>query len=653
MKNEEWPEAHFHASGVRHRRMGSQLSHADRQHGGIVNLPFAQYGGLLGAYLKPQRSRVALLAALLLGGIGLQLINPQILRFFIDTAQSPATAAGAQPAVLAGVAFIAVGLLQRAMMFTTVYLSEHVGWAATNGLRADLARHCLRLDMSFHKQRTPGELIERIDGDVTTLGNFFSQFAIQLLGNAVLIVAVLVLLFREDWRVGLVLSGYTLAALLALRAVQNVGVRRWGAYRAASAEQFGFLEERMSGTEDIRASGAEAHILRRFSVIMQDVMRKNRAARLVSNLTFATTHFLAVIGYGLGLAIGAYLYSRGAASIGTAFLIVSYIGMLSAPLDGIREQIQDLQQAAASISRIGELFAIRPLVLDGERASLPAGALAVEFDGASFRYDDHRPPTTDHRPLHSGSFVATSANDRQTTDNGQQTTDDLVLEDISFQLEPGRVLGLLGRTGGGKTTLTRLLFRLYDPCGGAIRLGGVDIRDLSFADLRARVGMVTQEVQLFQASIRDNLALFDRRIDDRQIAQALDEVGLWGWAQSLPAGLDTRLGAGGLGLSAGEAQLLAFARVFLRDPGLIILDEASSRLDPATERLLERAIDRLLAGRTAIIIAHRLDTVRRSDTILILDGGEVAEYGPRERLAGDTGSRFYHLLQTGLEEVLA
>jgi ATP-binding cassette, subfamily B, bacterial len=607
-----------------------------------MNVSFARYRGLLGAYLGPERARVALLVGLLLGSIGLQLVNPQVLRYFIDSAQA---GAATQALLAAALMFILVGMAQRAVALASVYLGERVGWAATNALRADLARHCLRLDMAFHKQHTPGELIERIDGDVTMLSNFFSQFAIQLLANGVLIVAVLVVLFLEDWRVGLGLAGYTLIAILALAAAQNLGVQRWAAYRQAEAEQFGFLEERMSGMEDIRASGAEEHTLRRLTAIMGDVMRKNRAARLVSNLTFTISNFLFVVGYGLGLAVGAYLYTQGRVSIGTAFLIVNYVGMLSAPLDSIRAQVQDLQQAAAGIGRIGALLAIQPRVLEAPRAALPAGALAVELEGVSFRYDDDLRPAADDR---SGGLV-----DLGPASFSQPSSGDLVLRDISFRLEPGQVLGLLGRTGSGKTTLTRLLFRLYDPNVGAIRLGGVDIRHAAFADLRARVGMVTQEVQLFQASIRDNLALFDRQVDERRIERTLGELGLWEWVQSLPQGLDTRLGAGGLGLSAGEAQLLAFARVFLRDPGLVILDEASSRLDPATERLLGQAIERLLRGRTAIVIAHRLDTVRRADAILILDQGAIVEHGPRARLAGDPGSRFSRLLQTGLEEVLA
>jgi ABC-type multidrug transport system fused ATPase/permease subunit len=227
-----------------------------------------------------------------------------------------------------------------------------------------------------------------------------------------------------------------------------------------------------------------------------------------------------------------------------------------------------------------------------------------------------------------------------------------VLHGLSLSLRPGEVLGVLGRTGSGKTTLTRLLFRLYEPTAGAIRLGGVGLPDTPLDELRRRVGIVTQDVQLFRASLRDNLSLFDQSIPDERIQAALEELGLGPWLRALPAGLDTEL-AGGEGLSAGEAQLLAFARVFLRDPGLVILDEASSRLDPATERLIEQAVGRLLHSRTAIIIAHRLATVQRADTILILDDGAVAECGPRADLMGDETSRFSELLRVGMEEVLA
>jgi ATP-binding cassette subfamily B protein len=257
------------------------------------------------------------------------------------------------------------------------------------------------------------------------------------------------------------------------------------------------------------------------------------------------------------------------------------------------------------------------------------------------------------------------ADERPTTEDGSPNTSDddppsfvfrpssSVLDDISFTLAPGQVLGLLGRTGSGKTTLTRLLFRLYDLSEGAIRLGGVDLRAARLGELRTRVGIVTQDVQLFQASIRDNLTLFDRSVTDDRILSMLDQLGLSRWLTALKQGLDTELGPGGGGLSAGEAQLLAFARVFLQDPGLVILDEASSRLDPATERLIERAVDRLLAGRTGIVIAHRLATVQRADEIMILERGQIVEHGPRELLANAPASRFATLLRAGMEELLA
>jgi ABC-type multidrug transport system fused ATPase/permease subunit len=237
------------------------------------------------------------------------------------------------------------------------------------------------------------------------------------------------------------------------------------------------------------------------------------------------------------------------------------------------------------------------------------------------------------------------------------TETETVLQNVSFQLQAGKVLGLLGRTGSGKTSLIRLLFRLYNPNSGHIRLGmnghQLDIGETRLEDLRQCIGMVTQDVQLFRATVRDNLTFFDKRVSDDKILQVVEELELSGWYNTLPQGLDTELATEGSSLSAGEAQLLAFTRVFLRDPGLVILDEASSRLDPATEQLIERAIDKLLANRTGIIIAHRLSTVHRADHILIVEGGRIREFGDYDDLAHDPNSRFYSLLQTGLEEVLA
>jgi ATP-binding cassette subfamily B protein len=261
---------------------------------------------------------------------------------------------------------------------------------------------------------------------------------------------------------------------------------------------------------------------------------------------------------------------------------------------------------------------MRAGVIDGEGVDLPGGALSVELDGVSFAY-------------------------------GAEP----VLQRVSCRVDPGEVLGLLGRTGSGKTTISRLLFRLYDPNDGVVRVGGTDIRTAPLAVLRERVGLVTQDVQLFGGTLRDNVALFDRRVPDARLREVFPELGLEAWLRALPEGLETRLGAGGRGLSAGEAQLVALARVFLKDPGLVVLDEPSSRLDPATERLLERALTRLLDGRTGIVIAHRLETIERADRILILEDGRVVEIGRRGELARDPGSHFARLLRIGIAEALA
>lgn len=608
-----------------------------------MNVPLKRYLALLSEYLRPQSQRVLVLAVLLFSSVGLQLLNPQILRAFIDTA----TVQGSQRDMfIAALLFIGVALANQAFSVGAAYLGENIGWTATNALRADLAAHCLKLDMSFHKARTPGELIERIDGDVNALSSFFSKFVIDMLSNVVLMIGVLVLLFFEDWRVGAGMSVFALAALVILIRMRSIAVPYWTAVREARAHFYGFLGERLAGTEDIRSSAATGYVMRQFYALLRGWLPLERRAGIASYTMWMTTLLLFAGGNALAFVLGAYLYRAGAITIGTVYIIFYYTELLRQPIEQIRTQLQELQKADASIKRVEELFHTRSRISDGVGTPIPAGALAVELASVSFGYNDERPTTEDERPN-------TPDDDPSSFVLRPQSS---VLTDITFTLAPGRVLGLLGRTGSGKTTLARLLLRLYDPTAGTICLGGVPAPEARLHELRRRVGMVTQDVQLFQSSVRDNLTFFNRDISDARIMDALDDLGLRDWLHALPAGLDSELGAGA-GLSAGEAQLLAFARLFLADPGLVILDEASSRLDPATEQLVERAVSKLLrpddGQRTGIIIAHRLATVQRADDILILEAGRILEYGPREHLARDPGSHFAHLLRTGMEEVLA
>jgi ABC-type multidrug transport system fused ATPase/permease subunit len=585
-----------------------------------MSISLTHHRSLLFTYLRPQLARVAILTALLLSSIALQLLNPQVLRAFLDAAKS-----GDTMGFLTRVALLYVGvaMVQQGLSLAATYFSERVAWTATNALRADLTLHLLRLDLGFHKERTPGELIERVDGDVTALANFFSQFVVQIVGNLLFMLGVLVALWLEDWRAGLPLSIFAVIVLGAMIRLRAIAVPHWTASRQANADLFGFLEERLGGTEDIRSSGAGDYVLSRLYRFTRERLRTGRLARVVASIGWSVQGILMTSGVALSIVLAATLYRAGALSIGAAFLIYYYTQLLFQPLNVISYQLMDFQKASAGLLRVQELLQTQSILTDGAGSTdgiLPAGALSVEFTGVAFGYEEQ----------------------------------DMVVRDLSFRLEPGKVLGLLGRTGSGKTTIARLLFRLYDPAAGIVRLGGVDVRSARRAEVRARVGMVTQDVQLFRASVRENLTFFDGALDDARIVGVLDDLGLGDWYRALPDGLDTLL-TGSDGLSAGEGQLLAFARVFLRDPGVVILDEASSRLDPATERLIERAVDKLLAGRTGIIIAHRLSTIQRVDDVMILEAGSILEHGPRLELLARADSRFGRLLEASgaeVEEVL-
>jgi ABC-type multidrug transport system fused ATPase/permease subunit len=572
---------------------------------------------LVATYLRPQRPRLLLLAVLLLAGIVLQLANPQLLGQFIDDAQ-----AGSSSSELFRIAsaFLAVALLTQVAVIAETYVAEDVGWRTTNALRADLTRHILTLDDSFHSEHGSGELIERIDGDVSAIAGFFARFVVHVVGSALFLIGVLAVVWREDWRIGGVLTTFAAAAVaFLLRGGAFVGLHAREA-RQTSAELSAFLEERLSGLPDIKANGADSYTMVRFHERLRDRFTTGRRSILAASIFTNTVNILFVAGTAASLALSLVLFDAGELTVGGVFTVFRYTTMLRMPLERLSRHMNSFQQATGGIVRVRELLSIHPRVVtraDGG-VGLTDGALAVEFDRVSFAYEN-----------------------------------DVVLDEISFDLPPGQVLGLLGRTGSGKTTMSRLLFRLHDVTAGAIRLDGVDVRDARLDDLRRCVALVTQDVQLFAGTLRDNVTMFDPTVDDAELTAVFAALDLDEWLDELPDGLDTMLGVTARGLSAGEAQLVALTRVFLKDPGVVVLDEASSRLDPHTERLLEHAITRLLAGRTGIVIAHRLATVERADSIMILDGGRIAEFDRRAALAADPDSQFSRLARAGLEEVLA
>lgn len=569
---------------------------------------------LLATYVRPEWPRAVLLGLLLFAGIGLQLANPQIARTFIDQAQAGEPF---ERLVRLALLFIGVALLTQGATVAETYVAESLGWRTTNALRADLTRHVLDLDASFHADHGAGELIERIDGDVSAIADFFARFVVQVLGSAVFLFGVLVLLYREDWRIGAVLTLFVLAALAFMTRGGGLVAVRSGAARQAAADLSGYLEERLAGLPDLKTSGADAHALRRLHERLAARFHRARASAMAGSIFNGVVGLLFALGTGAALGLSTALHGAGAITLGTIYLVFRYTGMLRQPLERLSRQMQSFQQATGGIVRVRELLATESRVADGPGATFPDGALSVELDGVSFAYEAEP-----------------------------------VLRGVSCRIEPGEVLGLLGRTGSGKTTISRLLFRLHDPTTGAVRLGGTDVRSARLDSLHQRIGLVTQDVQLFQGTLRDNVALFDPTVPDARLGEVFAALDLGEWLRGLPDGLDTPLGAGGRGLSAGEAQLVALARVFLKDPGLVVLDEASSRLDPATERLLERAVTRLLAGRSGVVIAHRLATVERADSILILEDGHVAELGRRADLARDPASRFSRLLRAGMTEAL-
>ena len=567
----------------------------------------------LAALLRPDAWRWAWLGALVAAGSGLILTGPLIVRNIVDKATRGTTTG--QLTRLA-VLFLIVAVATQLINMAVAWVATVTAWHTTNGIRIRLARHVLGLSHAFHRQHTPGELIQRVDGDVTSVSDFMGRVIPRAAGALFTMVGMIGVLIVVDWRLALGAFVYVVLAVAVVVHGRHRAVGESSDEMGSYARLYGGIEERLTAAEDLRSNGAGAHAMWRFVEDSADALGSAvRREKAFLRMWWAVDSSVAA-GSVVSLVVSAMLVSRRIISVGDAFLLFQYVLLLSRPLEDMVDQLETVQKANGAMVRVIDLLDVEPDIRDDGTTMPPSGPLSIEFDDVSYDYGDEQ----------------------------------IVLQSIDLNVAAGRSIGIVGRTGSGKTTLSRLVLRLVEATSGTVRLGGVPIAEIPLGELRRRVALIPQEVELLSGTVRDNVTLFDDAPTDDAVVIALRNAGLGTLAEG---GIHRPLGAGGAGLSAGEAQLLALARVWLRDPDIVVLDEATARVDPVTETLLEDAVARLTLGRTTLIIAHRLSTLRHVDEIVVFDHGRVVEHGDRTDLTDDLDSKYRHLLDLAHDEVVA
>ncbi len=565
---------------------------------------------VLGGLIRPHRRALGGLGAALAAATALPLAGPLILRAFIDRATGDAGGTGGL-ATLA-IVYALLGVAASGAQVLVGWRATSLTWEVTNELRHDLAEHVLHADLRFFRDTTPGELITRIDDDVTAMNEFISKFVVRLVSVGLIAVASLVVVVIVEPVLAVPMAAFVAVTVWVVIVQRDRAIPESMAERAASAEVMGYVEEAVAGVDDLATLRAGPFAVARLAERSESLLTAAAARCRAQMRMIGVVRVVLVIGQMAMLAFGGAAFGLGWITLGTAFLGYRFVSIVTGPVEMLAWQLQDLQGAGGAARRVGDLLAQRSSVRRGDR-ELPPGPLDLRLRDVTLVYDDG---------------------------------DSEVLSGVDLDLRAGQRLGVLGRSGSGKTSLARLVLGLIEPTRGSITLGGIELAEVAEGSLRRRVAAVPQDVQLFPGTVRDNVTLYDDRHDDARVIAALHQVGLADWLASQPEGLETTIGGIELtaGMSAGEAQLLAFARAFLQAPDVVVLDEATSRVDPATQARLQHAGDLLLDGRAAMIIAHRLETLAGCDRLVVLEDGAVVEQGDRVTLAADPTSHYARLL---------
>jgi len=589
------------------------------------------------SYARPYRALIAGFLALVVFDALLVVATPLLFRRLIDDG-----VVKGDRAVVVGLALVvaALAVVDAAAGLAQRWFSSRIGEGLIYDLRTQVFGHVLRQPVAFFTRAQTGALVSRLNSDVIGAQQAFTSTLSGVVSNVVSLVLVAGTMFVLSWPI-------TVVSLLLLP-LFLWPARRMGNRMASLTRESMQLNAELGGRMTERFNVAGALLVKLFGrPTTEDAEFADRAGRvrdigvriaMTNRIFFTALTLVASLATAVVYGVGGVLAIGGTLSVGTLIALAALLGRLYGPLTALSNVQVDVMTALVSFERVFEVLDLQPLVADRPGArELPSGPLSVELDDVSFGY-----PGADQVSLASLEQVAVA--DRAA--GGE------VLHGVSLRVEPGQLLALVGPSGAGKTTITSLVARLYDPTSGTVRVGGVDVRDVTQESLHSRVGVVTQEAHLFHDTVRANLAYAKPGATEDEMVRALRDAQIWDLVASLPERLDTVVGDRGHRLSGGEKQRIALARLLLKAPGVVVLDEATAHLDSESELAVQRALDGALEGRTAIVIAHRLSTVRAADVIAVVEDGRVVEQGRHAELLA-RGGLYADLYRTQFSEDVA
>jgi len=556
----------------------------------------------LASLLRPYRGRVLLMLVSLWIATGAALVPPYLAGVAIDDGIRDGDT-GALTIIL--VAFLAAALVNWGATYVQTYLINWVGQRALQDLRLELFEHLQRLSIGFYSRRKTGVLISRITNDVQALDQLVTEGISTLVSATLTLVGTAVILVVLD--PGLALVTFLTFPLLLVGSLA-FRIASSGAYRLTRekiAQVTAYLQETLSGVRIVRAFGQEHRHRSRFAELNDEYRGANLRTVYLNAAYFPSVELLTAVATAAILLYGGNQVLDGDATIGVLASFVFYLQSFFDPIQSLSQLYTTYQAGVAALDKIFELLDEEPDIVDRPHAvELPPIRGEIRFEDVTFSYGDGEP----------------------------------ALSEVSLTVPPGQTVALVGATGAGKSTLAKLVARFYDPHSGRVLVDGHDLRDVTERSLRSQLGIVPQEGYLFSGTIRDNIAFGRPDADDEDLRAAARAVGAEEFIERLPDGYDTEVGERGGQLSAGQRQMVAFARAAAADPRILILDEATSNVDVRTEAQIERGLRRLLAGRTAIVIAHRLSTIQGAGRFVVLDHGRIAEQGTHEELLEADGA---------------